>query len=98
MYFFFALQTLQTIQLVTLHDLFSKQIVIIHTVHFPFHQEPITAEQKGAAWKFHYTPWNSWLTLKMLVMTIDAQWEGMGDVRSARYEPALFPPWPTIRV
>ena len=38
------------------------------------------------------------LTLKVLVTTIDAQWEGMGDVRSARYEPALLPPYPTIRV
>ena len=50
-----------------------------------------------------------WLTLKVLVMTIDAlghflnriitaQWEGMGDVASARYEPALLPPCPTIWV
>ena len=38
------------------------------------------------------------LTLKVLVTTIDAQWEGMGDVGSARYEPALLPPCPTIRV
>ena len=38
------------------------------------------------------------LTLKVLVMTIDVQWEGMGDVGSARYEPALLPPCPTIRV
>ena len=38
------------------------------------------------------------LTLKVLVATIDAQWEGMGDVGSARYEPALLPPCPTIRV
>ena len=38
------------------------------------------------------------LTLKVLVTTIDAQWEGMGDVRSARYEPALLPPCPTIKV
>ena len=38
------------------------------------------------------------LTLKVLVMTIDAQWEGMGDVGLARYEPALLPPCPTIRV
>ena len=36
--------------------------------------------------------------LKVLVTTIDAQWEGMGDVGSARYEPALHPPCPTIRV
>ena len=32
------------------------------------------------------------LTLKVLVATIDAQWEGMGDIGSARYEPALLPP------
>ena len=38
------------------------------------------------------------LPLKVLVTTIDAQWEGMGDVGSARYEPALLPPCPTIRV
>ena len=38
------------------------------------------------------------LTLKMLVTAIDAQWEGMGDVGSARYEPALLPSCPTIRV
>ena len=41
---------------------------------------------------------NQLLTLKVLVMTIDAQWDGMGDVGSARYEPALLPPCPTIRV
>ena len=34
----------------------------------------------------------------LLVTTIDAQWEGMGDVGSARYKPALLPPCPTIRV
>ena len=34
----------------------------------------------------------------VLVTTLDAQWEGMGDVGSARYEPALLPPCPTIRV
>ena len=38
------------------------------------------------------------LTLTVLVTTIDAQWEGMGDVWSARYEPALLPSCPTIRV
>ena len=37
------------------------------------------------------------VTLKVLVATIDAQWEGMGDVGLARYEPALLPPCPTIR-
>ena len=41
---------------------------------------------------------DSMLTLKVLVTTIDAQWEGMGDVGLARYEPALLPPCPTIRV
>ena len=38
------------------------------------------------------------LSLKVLFVTIDAQWEGMGDVGSARYEPALHLPCPTIRV
>ena len=38
------------------------------------------------------------LILTVLVATIDAQWEGMGDVGSARNEPALLPPCPTIRV
>ena len=38
------------------------------------------------------------LTLTVLVATIDAQWGGLGDVGSARYEPALLPPCPTIRV
>ena len=38
------------------------------------------------------------LTPKVLVATIDAQWEGMGDVGLARYEPALLPPCPTLRV
>ena len=42
--------------------------------------------------------WYQGLTLTVLVATIDAQWEGMGDVGSARYEPALLPPCPTIRV
>ena len=38
------------------------------------------------------------LTLTVLVTTIDKQWEGMGDVGSAKYELALLPPCPTIRV
>ena len=40
----------------------------------------------------------SMLTLKVLVRTIDAQWEGMGDVGSVRYKLALLPSCPTIRV
>ena len=35
-----------------------------------------------------------YLTLKVLVTTIDAQWEEMGDVGSVRYELALLPPMP----
>ena len=38
------------------------------------------------------------VTLKVLVATIDTQWDGMGDVGSARYEPTLLPICPTIRV
>ena len=40
----------------------------------------------------------NWSTLKVLVATIDVQWEGLEDVGSVRYEPALHPPCPTIRV
>ena len=40
----------------------------------------------------------SLLTLTVLVATIDAQWEGMGDVGSAKYKPTLLPPCPTVRV
>ena len=46
----------------------------------------------------HTNQFTSTLTLTVLVATIDAQWEGMGDVGSARYEPALLPPCLTIRV
>ena len=38
------------------------------------------------------------LTLKVLFTTIDAQWEGMRDEGSARYEPTLLPPCQTIRI
>ena len=38
------------------------------------------------------------LTLQVIVTTTDAQWEGMGDVGSARYELALLPPCPTLKV
>ena len=41
---------------------------------------------------------NNWCTGALLNRTITTQWEGMGDVGSVRYEPALLPPCPTIRV
>ena len=41
---------------------------------------------------------NNWCTATLLNRIITAQWEGMGDVGSARYEPALLPPCLTIRV
>ena len=47
---------------------------------------------------FHKSRIRIMLTLKVLVATSDAQWwEGMGDVGSTRYEPALLPPCPTAR-
>ena len=41
---------------------------------------------------------NNWCTGTLFNRIIIAQWEGMGDVVSARYKPALLPPCPTIRV
>ena len=59
----------------------------------------ITSSLRNASWCFVYdVGCVVYLTLKVLVATIDAQWEGMGDVGSARYEPALVPPCSTIRV
>ena len=40
---------------------------------------------------------SNWCTATLLNRIITAQWEGMGDVGSARYESALLPPCPTIR-
>ena len=39
-----------------------------------------------------------WFTGTLLNRIITAQWEGMGDVGSVRYEPALLLPCPTLRV
>ena len=47
---------------------------------------------------FAYLQFAVFVTLKVLVTTLDAQWEGMGDVGSVRYELALLPPCPTIKV
>ena len=44
------------------------------------------------------TSHNNWCTGTLLNRTTTAQWEGMGDVGSARYEPALLPPCLTIRI
>ena len=41
---------------------------------------------------------DNWCTATLLNRIITAQWEGMGDVGSARYEPALLLPCPTKRV
>ena len=61
--------------------------------------EPISRYSIMICWHDACCPvYVSKLTLKVLVAIIDAQWEGMGDVGSARYEPALLPPCPTIRV
>ena len=41
---------------------------------------------------------DNWCTGTPLNRIMTAQWEGMGDVGSARYKPAPLPPCPTIRV
>ena len=41
---------------------------------------------------------DNWCTGTLLNRVITVQWEGMGDVGVARYEPALLPPCPTIKV
>ena len=58
----------------------------------------VDLQKKSEVQLNHIVESQRWFTLKVLVATIDAQWERMGDVGSARYEPALLPPCPTIRV
>ena len=41
---------------------------------------------------------DNWCTGTLWNRIMTAQCEGMGEVRSARYEPALLPPCPSIRV
>ena len=41
---------------------------------------------------------DNWCTVTLWKRTMTAQCEGMGEVGSARYEPALLPPCPSIRV
>ena len=41
---------------------------------------------------------DNWCTATLWNRTTTAQCEGMGEVGSARYEPALLPPCPSIRV
>ena len=57
-----------------------KNIQIQSSVHLPS-----VRRQKGLS---------IYLTLKVLVTTIEAQWEGMGDVGSARYEMGTTSPMP----
>ena len=45
-----------------------------------------------------YSTSHNWCTAILLNRIITVQWEGMGDVGSTRYEPALLPPCPTIKV
>ena len=46
----------------------------------------------------HSASHNNWCTATLWNRTMTAQCEGMGEVGSARYEPALLPPCPSIRV
>ena len=58
------------------------------TTLIDFEKEPL------GEWSTVLSDYFTMLTLKVLATTIDAQWDGMGDVGSARYEPALLPPMP----
>ena len=65
-------------------------------------------DQSTNCHKWQYTPvltFNSysvshgnWCTATLWNRIVTAQCEGMGEVGSARYEPALLPPCPSIRV
>ena len=75
--------------------------LLLRITHFPSMQSS-SSRLLACHTRHSSTPYRSSMkckiTLKVLVVTIDAQWEGMGDVGSKRYEPALLPPCPIIRV
>ena len=70
-----------------------------YSSHFESHTafQPITERVSTNLYWWQTLDAETILTLKVLVTTIDAQWEGMGDVGLAKYEPALLPPCPAIR-
>ena len=78
----------KTALITTLHSNIPKQLLAIKT------EESLLLNSSCPTQEYHFPM----LTLKVLVATIDAQWEGMGDVGSARYEPALLPSCLTLRV
>ena len=66
-------------------------------MHDPWNLKGIKLGRQFCANHLLLVTYKIYKLFKVLVLTIDAQWEGMGDVRSARYELALRPPCPTIR-
>ena len=67
----------------------------LHCYHWDFN--PASYRTRTWTSSLRFEP-STGLTLTVLVATTDAQWEGMGDAGLARYEPALLPQCPTIRV
>ena len=61
------------------------------------------SDDKSVPWAYHSfnsysASHGNWCTETLWNRVITAQCEGMGEVGSARYEPALLPPCPSIRV
>ena len=56
------------------------------------------AGKRGTACFNSYSASHNWCTATLWNRIMTAQCEGMGGVGSARYEPALLPPCPSIRV
>ena len=60
-----------------------------------------TLEVVESHWRklnFYSASHDNWCTATLWNRIMTAQCEGMGEVGSARYEPALLPPCPSIRV
>ena len=80
------------------HNNQSPSVYMLIFNRWLFSQEPSESYSWSSGQHEQSARYHKLLTLTVLVTTIDAQWELMGDVGSARYELALLPPCPTIRV
>ena len=58
----------------------------------------VTVIQKSCYFNSYSASHGNWCTATLWNRIMTAQCEGMGEVGSARYEPVLLPPCPSIRV
>ena len=80
------------------HEISQKWLWIFKSTLFTFNQSWIISQAILLCFNSNSASHDNWCTAILWNRTMTAQCEGMGEVGSARYEPALLPPCPSIRV